>query len=411
MTEKAGNILQQALEEQMEKEAMQVPKENEIRAQHSFSSGFLKAMADMVDKKEKVIDMKGTKKKRWHWRRFMKVVAACLALVLAFGAGAAVTDSWRMGSSKAAMMDMAGEAESAQMDGAYEESAEEDYGTETAAAADGASAGTAVKNTTNTTADEAASDELSGEGTTQQKLVYTSRLTVDTTEFDAYADAVRQKVSELGGYIEQSEVSGDAENGGRSLYMTIRVPAEKRNELTDTAKSNAKVRSQSESVEDVTLEYVDVQSHIEALQTEQQTLLGLLEKADSIDTTLAIQNQLTEVRYQLESYSSRLKVMQNQVDYSTLELSAYEVTRVTATEKDTFLTRLKDRFVGSLTALGNGCENVVLFILGGLPILAVLGVLLVGIVLLVRRVRKNRKTGDDRGLSDGEKADEIIKKV
>ena len=403
MTEKAGNILQQALEEQMEKEAMQVPKEDEIRTQHSFSSGFLKAMADMVDKKEKVIDMKGTKKKRWHWRRFMKVVAACLALVLAFGAGAAVTDSWRMGSSKAAMMDMAGEAESAQMDGAYEESAEEGYGTETASAADGASAGAALENK--------AADELSDTETTQQKLVYTSRLTVDTTEFDAYADAVRQKVSELGGYIEQSEVSGDAENGGRSLYMTIRVPAEKRNALTDTAKSNAKVRSQSESVEDVTLEYVDVQSHIEALQTEQQTLLGLLEKADSIDTTLAIQNQLTEVRYQLESYSSRLKVMQNQVDYSTLELSAYEVTRVTATEKDTFLTRLKDRFVGSLTALGNGCENVVLFILGGLPILAVLGVLLVVIVLLVRRVRKNRKTGDDRGLSDGEKADEIIKKV
>lgn len=403
MTEKAGHILKQALEEQMEKEAMQVPKEDEIRAQHSFSSGFLKAMADMVDKKEKVIDMKETKKKRWHWRRFMKVVAACLALVLAFGAGAAVMDSWRMGSSKAAMMDMAGEAESAQMDGAYEESAEEGYGTETAAAADGASAGAALENK--------AADELSDTETTQQKLVYTSRLTVDTTEFDAYADAVRQKVSELGGYIEQSEVSGDAENGGRSLYMTIRVPAEKRNELTDTAKSNAKVRSQSESVEDVTLEYVDVQSHIEALQTEQQTLLGLLEKADSIDTTLAIQNQLTEVRYQLESYSSRLKVMQNQMDYSTLELSAYEVTRVTATEKDTFLTRLKDRFVGSLTALGNGCENVVLFILGGLPILAVCGVLLAVIVLLVRRVRKDRKTGDERGISDGEKADEIIKKV
>lgn len=403
MTEKAGHILKQALEEQMEKEAMQVPKEDEIRAQHSFSSGFLKAMADMVDKKEKVIDMKETRKKRWHWRRFMKVVAACLALVLAFGAGAAVMDSWRMGSSKAAMMDMAGEAESAQMDGAYEESAEEGYGTETAAAADEASAGAALENK--------AADELSDTETTQQKLVYTSRLTVDTTEFDAYADAVRQKVSELGGYIEQSEVSGDAENGGRSLYMTIRVPAEKRNELTDTAKSNAKVRSQSESVEDVTLEYVDVQSHIEALQTEQQTLLGLLEKADSIDTTLAIQNQLTEVRYQLESYSSRLKVMQNQVDYSTLELSAYEVTRVTATEKDTFLIRLKDRFVGSLTALGNGCENVVLFILGGLPILAVCGVLLAVIVLLVRRVRKNRKTGDERGISDGEKADEIIKKV
>ena len=391
MTEKAKHILKQALEEQMEKEAMQIPAEEKIRKQHTFSSGFVKNMAAMVDEEEKVMTMKKKNTTKVFWRRFMKVAAACLALMLVFGAGVAVSDSLRMGSSKAAMMDTAGETESAQMDSAYEESAEEEYGTETAAASEGASAGMAVNKAADATADEAASDEASSADTVEQKLVYTSRLTVDTTDFDAYVEAVRQKVSELGGYIEQSEVNGDAESGGRSLYMTIRVPAQKRNELADTVKSNAKVKSQSESVEDVTLEYVDVQSHIEALQTEQQTLLGLLEKADSIDTTLAIQNQLTEVRYQLESYSSRLKVMQNQVDYSTLELSAYEVNRVTATEKDTFLTRLKDRFADSLTTLGNGCENVVLFVLGGLPILAALGVAVAVVVLIVRRVRKSRK--------------------
>ena len=390
MTEKAKHILKQALEEQMEKEAMQVPEEEKIREQHTFSYGFVKSMAAMMDEEEKAMAMKKKNTTKGFWRRCMKVAAACLALVLVFGAGVAVSDSLRMGSSKAAMMDTAGEMESAQMDSAYEESAEEDYGTETAAAPEGDSAEVAVNKAVDATADETASDEVSGADTVEQKLVYTSRLTVDTTDFDAYVETVRQKVSELGGYIEQSEVNGDAENGGRSLYMTIRVPAKKRNELTDTAKSNAKVRSQSESVEDVTLEYVDVQSHIEALQTEQQTLLGLLEKADSIDTTLAIQNQLTEVRYQLESYSSRLKVLQNQVDYSTLELSAYEVSRVTATEKDTFWTRLKDRFTDSLTALGNGCENVVLLILGGLPILAVLGVAVAVVVLIVRRVRKGK---------------------
>ena len=392
MKDTAEHILKQALEEQMEKEASQVPAEEEIRSQHSFSSGFLKNMADMVDKEEKVIDMEKTKKNRWHWRRFMKVAAACLALVIAFGAGATVMDSMRMGSSKSAMLDAAGEAESAQVAGAYDDSVGEEYDTEMAETATKKSADTAADLPAETAAEDAASDEDPSADTVQQKLVYTSRLTVDTTDFDAYVEAVRQKVSELGGYIEQSEINGDAENGGRGLYMTIRVPADKRNELTDTAKSNAKVRSQSESVEDVTLEYVDVQSHIEALQTEQQTLLGLLEKADSIETTLAIQNQLTDVRYQLESYTSRLKVMQNQVDYSTLELSAYEVNRVTATEKDTFLTRLKDRFVGSLTALGNGCENVVLFILGELPILAAFGVVVVVIVLIVRRVKKGKKS-------------------
>ena len=391
MKDTAEHILKQALGEQMEKEAMQVPKDDEIKTQHSLSHGFLKTMSDMADEEEKVISMEKTKKSRKYWRHFMRVAAACLVLVVAFGAGAAVMDSVRMGSSKAAIMDASGEAESAQADGAYDDSVGEGYDTEMAETAIKKSSDTAADLPAETAAEDAASDEISSEEMTEKKLVYTSRLTVDTTDFDAYVEAVRQKVSELGGYIEQSEINGDAENGGRNLYMTIRVPAEKRNELTDVAKSNAKVRIQSESVEDVTLEYVDVQSHIEALQTEQQTLLGLLEKADSIDTTLAIQNQLTEVRYQLESYSSRLKVMQNQVDYSTLELNAYEVTRVTATEKDTFLTRLKDRFAGSLTALGNGCENVVLFILGELPILAVLGVIVVIMALIVRRVYRNRK--------------------
>lgn len=109
-----------------------------------------------------------------HWRRFIRWwQRVCPGA--AFGAGAAVMDSWRMGSSKAAMMDMAGEAESAQMDGAYEESAGTEYETETATAADGASAGAALENK--------AADELSDTETTQQKLVYTSRLTVDTTEF------------------------------------------------------------------------------------------------------------------------------------------------------------------------------------------------------------------------------------
>lgn len=393
MTEKAEHILKQALEAQMEKEAARVPEDDLIQKQHTFSAKFLQNMKQLTDEEKKVADMTKKKEAKWHWKHFMKVAAACLALVIAFGAGAAVTDSLRMGSSKETSMQMAADAAGAEV--APEESADAEYAT-----AD-YGAGTEKKSTagetnkaavvSNAAGEDAAADAAAKEKTTEQKLVYTSHISVDTTEFDSYMAAVRQKVSELGGYVEQSEISGDVENESRSVSMTIRVPAEKRNELTDTVRNGAKVTSQSESVEDITLEYVDTASHIQALQTEQETLLGLLEKADSIETTLAIQNQLTQVRYELESYSSSLKVMQNQVDYSTLYLNAYEVKKVTATSQDSFLTRLTDRFTDSLSALGNGCEEIVLFILGDLPVLLASGAVVAVIWWIVRRIRRKKR--------------------
>ena len=57
----------------------------------------------------------------------------------------------------------------------------------------------------------------------------------------------------------------------------------------------------SESTEDVTLQYVDLQSHKKALLAEQESLLSMMEQAESIEDIIAINEQLTDVRYQIES--------------------------------------------------------------------------------------------------------------
>lgn len=58
----------------------------------------------------------------------------------------------------------------------------------------------------------------------------------------------------------------------------------------------------SKTTEDVTLEYVDTESHLKALKTEEETLLALLEKAEKLSDVFEIQEELTNVRYQIESY-------------------------------------------------------------------------------------------------------------
>lgn len=399
MKKEARTVLQQVLRQHLEQELSQVPGEQEIRKQHSFSRHFQEKMEKLINEQGRIIRMEKKKKVRSRRKIILQAAAACLAVVLVGSAGYAALTGLHMGSSMSYSADQSEDTGAAGIyNGDYEnqkraatevaeEAAEEEYGAEDTAAAAGASEGTA------------ATESVKG----NQKLIYTIRLDVETTEYDTLWTDIREKVEQLGGYIENSEVSGDPDRHNRSAYMTIRIPAEKRNELTETVKTTASVTYSSESVEDVTLNYVDTQSRIESLRTEQQTLLSLLEKAEDIDTVLAIQNQLTEVRYQLESYESQLKVMENQISYSTLYLSINEVERVTLPEEGTFLTKLQERFVNSLYALGEGAQGFLLFILGDLPILLVVALGIVVVVLIVRKVFRKKKTDQENPPEEPEK--------
>lgn len=391
MKKKARTLLQQVLLQHLEQELSQVPEEQEIRKQHSFSETFTENMEKLASEQDRVIRMEKKNRQKTRRRLFLQAAAACLAIVALFGAGAAALSTIRMGSSKgsAASYDTAAATDS----GAggiyngeeYKENASMEMEAAEAPAEDYAASEEAA-------AEEGASSEISDSAAmkTGQKLIYTIHMEVETTEYDTLMADVRAKVDTLGGYIENSEISGNAERNNRSACLTIRIPAEKRNELTETVKTKANVTYSSESARDVTLEYVDTQSRIDSLRTEQKTLMELLEKAEDIDTVLAIQNQLTQVRYELQSYESQLKVMENQVTYSTFYVNIYEVQRVTVPEESSFFTKLKERFVNSLYSLGEGFQSFLLFVLGDFPILLVAAVVIVVIVVVVRKIIRKK---------------------
>lgn len=392
MKKKARTLLQQVLLQHLEQEISQVPEEQEIRKQHSFSEKFAENMEKLTSEQDRVIKMEKKKKTKSRRKLFLQVAAACLVVVVAFGAGAIALSAIRMGSSKeySQSFDMAAAADSG-AGGIYNSS---EYKTETSMEAAEAPAEEYAASEEMAPM-EGASSEMSDQTAmkTGQKLIYTIHMEMETTAYDTLVSDIRTKVEALGGYIESSETSGNEERQNRSVSLTVRIPADKRNDLTETVKTEANVTYSSERAEDVTLEYVDTQSRIDSLRTEQKTLMELLERAEDIDTVLAIQNQLTEVRYQLESYESRLKVLENQVTYSTFYLNIYEVQRVTVPEKSSFLTKLQERFIRSLHALGEGGENILLFILGDFPILLAAAIVVAAAVLLIRKmIRKtNRK--------------------
>lgn len=232
-----------------------------------------------------------------------------------------------------------------------------------------------------------------------QKLIFTYNYSVETKEFDSFYKKVNEKTSQIGGYVESSEMNGSAaDDTDRYASLTLRIPADQMDQMLTLLNSESNITYQNCSSEDVTLQYVDMESHLKALRTEQETLLKLMEKADKLKDVIALQSQLTDIRYEIESYESQLRTYDNLVDYSTLYLSITEVQRTTniTSSKTSFFEEIGNAFSDNAYALGQWLRSAVVWLIGSLPIL--IPPALVGIACFVfvkrRAKRKNNAAAD-----------------
>lgn len=227
-----------------------------------------------------------------------------------------------------------------------------------------------------------------------RKLIRTFDIQIQTKEFDEVVSGIQAKVNELGGYIEQSSLdSGSAyySSYNRYSYLTVRIPSDQLDSFVENVKDSANVTNISESTEDITLKYVDVESRKIALETERDRLLELLEKAETVEDIITIEGRLSEVRYQLESYASTLRTYDNQVDYSTVYISISEVDRETKVEPKTFWEEVSEKFGGSVYGLTRGLRDLAIWFLGSSPYLVLWGVLIGAVVLVLRLLGRKRR--------------------
>lgn len=236
--------------------------------------------------------------------------------------------------------------------------------------------------------------EISETVQTGRKLIRNFDINIETKEFDDVISGIQKKVQELGGYIEHSSLDSGSSyyrNYNRYQYMEVRIPSDQLDGFVENVKETANVTSISESTEDITLQYVDVESRKKALETERDRLLELLEKAETVEDLITIESRLSEVRYQLESYTSQLRTYDNQVDYSTVMLSINEVERETKTEPKTFWEEVSQKFENNLYGLGRDFRNAAVWFLSSLPYLLIWAVGITAAILVIRKIRCKRK--------------------
>ena len=242
------------------------------------------------------------------------------------------------------------------------------------------------------------------------KIIRTAQITAETREFSSAVTAIENKVAELSGYVESSELRGLGETaekkGNRSAVMTLRVPAERLDELIGAMGDTLNVTSSSTSAKDITGEYYDIEARLSVLETERQVLEDMLAKSSSVSNMITVESRLYDVIYEIESYRSMLKVYDGKVAYSTVTLNLYEVTDLTVVrEENTFGARVKTAFRESWQNFSVFIKDLFIGLIYAIPLLIVLAVVAVPVILLLRRRihrRKGRKLNPKKDESESE---------
>ena len=234
--------------------------------------------------------------------------------------------------------------------------------------------------------------------TDPSKIIYSADATVETTDFDGSIAKLLALVEQNKGWIEASSMSGAnyrsiarGSSYNRSASYTLRIPSDKFELLMGSLSEIGNVPYSHTYTENVTSQYYDTQARLTAYQTQETRLLEMMEKAETVSDVIAIEEKLTELRYQIESLQSTLKNWDRQVSYSTICLEVMEVSEYTPEPQQSYGQELWQALTGAFRNLGQFFKDLLVFLVSAVPTILVLTALFFIFRPLFRKLSARRR--------------------
>lgn len=158
----------------------------------------------------------------------------------------------------------------------------------------------------------------------QRKLIRNGDIRFQTRDLSSTGDFIISTVQSMDGYISGDNIFDSEDRITRRL--DIRIPAGRFDSLIDTISSNAKsVEFRNIHLQDVTEEFIDIEARLETKKELESRYIQLLQKAQKVEEILAIEKELGTLRADIEAIEGRLKYLNDQVGFSTLNAEFYQL--------------------------------------------------------------------------------------
>ena len=265
----------------------------------------------------------------------------------------------------------------------------------------GESGGAAAKEGTDPSSDPAAQTDLQK---SNRKIIYTGNISLQTLEYDQASNSIHAKITQYGGFIESEDTYNDdpywyykertgsaANRTRRNLNITARIPADQFDAFMKDLEKDGQVVNSSINARNVSVTYATREASKKALEIEQSRLLEMMEKAESVEDMIRVEERLTEVERELNSEKTELSALDRDVNFSTIYISLQEVFEYSEKVVEvTYGERLRKAFGRAVDGFVSFWQELILFIVETFPFLIMLAIVIVLLRRLLRRRREKK---------------------
>ncbi|MFC0559651.1 DUF4349 domain-containing protein [Halalkalibacter alkalisediminis] len=232
---------------------------------------------------------------------------------------------------------------------------------------------------------------LTTDFSSDRMVIHHGNILIEVNDYLKARNEIQGKVKSIGGYVVESYYH-EGIDGQLNGSMIVRVPKGDFQPLLEhLATQQWKVIEQQTSGNDVTEEFVDLESRLKAKRVVEERLLGFMDKADNTENLLKISNELATVQAEIEQMLGRKQYIENQVEFSTVSIHIQENSLSATIQGENLNTweRAQKLFIETINAMIRVSSGIVVFFVGLSPILLPIA-LFIGAFLLFMKKRKNR---------------------
>lgn len=243
---------------------------------------------------------------------------------------------------------------------------------------------------------------------TDRKIINEGSAQIETKDFDKSIAAIDRMISQAGGFVESRNIQGNGINTSDLRYatITIRVPADKFNDIMNNMSSVGTVTQKNTKGTDITDQYIDQEARLKTLKVQEQTLMDIMAKAQKLEDVITLESRISDVQYEIESIQNQLNNYDRLLQYSRISININEVVAITEVKPiaRTLGDKMTEAFKGAIQAFTGGLENFTLWLVANWILFAFFAVLI--LVFIIIRVLYKRKKHKEEKIQPEKKEDE-----
>lgn len=226
-----------------------------------------------------------------------------------------------------------------------------------------------------------------------QMVIYNGDISIAVDSYQETQSFIQQETEELGGFVVESSVYQQGEDEEQQGSIIVRIPQEHFHSFMNELESNSvALLEKSTHGNDVTEEFVDLESRLRSKEAVEERLTAFLEEADNTEDLLKISQDLSVVQEEIEQTVGRMSYLENHVAFSTVTIQIQERTVNVSSLQDreslNTLEHAQSLFMDTINVLITIFSRIFIFIVGLSPVLIPLAITAAFIFWLLKR--KNR---------------------